>query len=342
MPISFVTLPATGTKVGSSLITTFNGAADAGGAYSQMSKQGWGADGTYNDVTATTPLPTRIYNNSLVSTANSSEVNLAANAVLTGTSEEVSEFSTVSVAVFASHASATDGLSMQQSVNGTTWDFVDVYTIPAASGKTFSAPVQGKFFRLVNANGATATTSFRVQTIYSHAAKKGSAIRPQDNRSNDNDVEEIAALLSGFDGTAWQRLRSSILNGLVVDVTRIAELRATTLWVPATAATGVAATASLPAAGAGLFHYITSISISLYATAARVGSATPVTVTSTNLPGSAAWNFPTAQAIGAMDRVSPDLVTPIKSLVANTISTVAAPIATTGIWRLNVGYFTGA
>ena len=114
----------------------------------------------------------------------------------------------------------------------------------------------------------------------------------------------------------------------------------TTLWVSATAASGVAATASLPAV-AGQFHYITAIDIQLYATAARVGAAAPVTVTTTNLPGAAAWPFPTAQAIGALDRYDVPLLTALKSSVANTITTIAAPIATTGIWRINVGYYTG-
>jgi hypothetical protein len=121
----------------------------------------------------------------------------------------------------------------------------------------------------------------------------------------------------------------------------IAELRATTLWVTATAATGAVATASLPGAGAGLFHYITAIDIQLYATAARTGAAAPVIVTTTNLPGSPAWNFPTAQAIGTIDRYDVPLLTPLKSSAANTISTIAAPIATTGLWRINVGYYVG-
>ena len=61
----------------------------------------------------------------------------------------------------------------------------------------------------------------------------------------------------------------------------------TTLWVTATGVSGAVATASLPPV-VGQFHYITAIDIQLYATAARTGAATPVTVTTTNLPGSPA------------------------------------------------------
>ena len=402
-------------------------------------------------------------------------------------------YSHVVVSVFTDVVSATDGLALQQSTNGTNWDFVDSFTVPASTGKTFSAAIGAKFFRVVYTNGLTLQTAFRLQTIYSKQNKKGSSVRPQDARSNENDFEEVLAFNMGYNGTSWDRLRSTTANGLAVDVTRGAAdvtasgslaaaaqvvtlalagqsaaaaqitgtwvgtitfeasldgttwtainavsaststpqttttvnglyritpgglqqfranmsaftsgsatvlLRAgagtggtfvnqivptkntdgtssqaikaastaavaadqaavvalspnsllpglapTTLWVTATAATGVAATASLPAAGAGLFHYITAIDIQLYATAARTGGATPVIVTTTNMPGSPAWNFPTAQAIGAIDRYDVPLMTPLKSSVANTISTVAAPIATTGLWRINVGYYTGA
>ena len=113
----------------------------------------------------------------------------------------------------------------------------------------------------------------------------------------------------------------------------------TTLWVSAVAASGVAATASLPSV-AGQFHYITAIDIQLYATAARTGAVAPVTVTTTNLPGAPAWLFPTAQAIGVIDRYDVPLLTALKSSVVNTNTTIAAPIATAGIWRINVGYYT--
>lgn len=113
-----------------------------------------------------------------------------------------------------------------------------------------------------------------------------------------------------------------------------------TLAVTATAATGVAATATLPAAGAGLFHYITHIGIELYATAARTGGATPLLVTTTNLPGSPVWDFDTAEAIGAVIRLVLPFGTPLKASAANTATTIVAPIATTGIWRINVFYYT--
>ena len=168
-----------------------------------------------------TTLPVVTLQNGVVSTVNSSAANLAAAAVFTGTSEDVSDYAAIVVSVFASHASATDGLSIQQSTDGTNWDHADTFSIPATTGKTFSVAVQAKFMRVVYTNGATLTTSFRLQTIYSKGVKKGSTVRPQDARTNDNDFEEMLSYSMGYNGTTWDRLRSTIANGLVADVSRI-------------------------------------------------------------------------------------------------------------------------
>lgn len=73
------------------------------------------------------------------------------------------------------------------------------------------------------------------------------------------------------------------------------------LWVTAVGAAGAAVTLTLPAAAAR-FHRIAWIEIIMYATAARTGGATPVTVTSTNLPGNPAWTHESAQAVGTCVR----------------------------------------
>lgn len=146
-----------------------------------------------------------------VSSLNSTSANLAAGATFTGTAEEVFEYSTITVAVFSSHASATNGLSMQQSSDGTNWDLGDIYTIAANTGKTFSFAVGAKYFRLVYTNGGTLTTSLRIQTIYNKNDKKASSIRPQDSRPNDNDMMEVVAYGAAYNSAtdSWDRLRTS-------------------------------------------------------------------------------------------------------------------------------------
>lgn len=89
------------------------------------------------------------------------------------------------------------------------------------------------------------------------------------------------------------------------------------------------------------FHYIKKIEILLYSTAARTGSATPVTVTTTNLNG-VAWLFQTAGAIGTCERLFLDFGDAgIRSQAINTLTRIACPVATAGIWRVNVYYTLG-
>lgn len=123
---------------------------------------------------------------------------------------------------------------------------------------------------------------------------------------------------------------------------RYAQLLPSTLMVTATAAANVAATVTLPAAGAGMFHYITSINIMRNATAALVGTATLIHTT-TNLPGSPAWSVGNAMDAGGT-RLDVDFspTTPLKSLVANTATTVVAAAAGAAVLgRVNVSYYVG-
>lgn len=135
-------------------------------------------------------------------------------------------------------------------------------------------------------------------------------------------------------------------GGLALDATltggaQVAQIRAATLIVSTTAAAAAAVTLTLPAV-AGQFHYITRVNIVKYATAAVVGAATPVVVTSTNLVGSLAWTTPTAQAVGTVYETDLETTNPIKSSVVNTATTIVCPATTSVIWRVNVYYYTAA
>lgn len=111
------------------------------------------------------------------------------------------------------------------------------------------------------------------------------------------------------------------------------------LAVTAVGASGSAVTLTLPAV-TSQSHHISMIELVLYSAVARTGAAAPVTVTSTNLPGSPAWTFATAAALGGADSkiISPSV--PLKSSVNGTATTIVCPVVTGGIWRINVHYFT--
>lgn len=146
----------------------------------------------------------------VISTVNSSTTTLSGAGTFTGTSEDVSAYADIRIAVFSDAASAADGLSIQQSTNGTNWDQTDAYTIPAGTGKAFDVPVYARYFRVVYTNGATIQAAFRLQSVYHISRTKPSSQRPQDSRTNDNDMEENLAYNNLYDsGTnTWSRASS--------------------------------------------------------------------------------------------------------------------------------------
>jgi len=164
-----------------------------------------------------------------ISTVNSTVTNLGAGGIFTGTLEDISKYAEVRVSVFASHASATDGLSMQQSSDGTNWDASDVYSIPAATNKTFGSGSALRYFRLVYTNGSTLTTSLRIQTTYHVNATKPSSVRMQDGRSNDNDYIEQASYNSVYNGLTWDRLRTP---NVFKPLTALSIATEATIWTP--------------------------------------------------------------------------------------------------------------
>lgn len=113
----------------------------------------------------------------------------------------------------------------------------------------------------------------------------------------------------------------------------------TAFVVTTTSATGVAATLTIPAA-TNQFHFIDSLEITAYSTAARTGVVTPILVTSTNL-SSMAWTFATAAVIGSTDRQLQFFPKGIKSTTVNTVTTIVAPATTGIIWRLTATYRLG-
>ena len=119
--------------------------------------------------------------------------------VFTGTATDILFYAEIGINVYTSHASATDGLSIQFSSDGTNWDHIDVFTIAAATGKTFSFQPVAQFFRVVYTNGAVLQTEFRLQTLLHKAYIKSSSHRTKDNISGEDDAELVKSVLSGED-----------------------------------------------------------------------------------------------------------------------------------------------
>lgn len=152
----------------------------------------------------------------------------------------------------------------------------------------------------------------------------------------------VAATQSGVwnsrtqDGTG-NAITATFVNGRTAFDIRRGDV--SLLAVTATGVAGAAVTLTLPAT-VGVFHYIQSIKIVKYATIAIVGGATPVIVTTTNLPGNIAFTFATAQAIGTTLVEDYSNIEALRSSVVNTASTIVCPATASTIWRVNVFYYT--
>lgn len=121
-----------------------------------------------------------------------------------------------------------------------------------------------------------------------------------------------------------------------------AEQDPATLAVTVTAAVGVAATLTLPAV-AGLRHYIDSLHIVRSATAALTASATPVVVTSTNLPGNPAFTFGQDVAGIGIDKEQRLDCGPegFAATALGTATTIVMPAYVGVIWRATALYHLG-
>lgn len=148
------------------------------------------------------------------------------------------------------------------------------------------------------------------------------------------------------------RIRASAYTSGTANITITSEAQAplntaiaakpSTLLVTTTAAVGVAATATLPAV-AGLRHIIDFILVVRSATAALTASATPVIVTTTNLPGAMALTFGSdAGGIGVDKDVLRDFGSSgLAATALGTATTVVCPAYAGVIWRATVGYRLG-
>jgi hypothetical protein len=133
---------------------------------------------------------------SSVSTVNSTTSTLGISGVFTGTSEDVSNYSQITVSYATDVAGATDGLEMQFSPDGTNWDRSIKITPPQVGltnnfGGVHTLAVINQYFRIVYTNGSGAQGHFRFQTIYHRSKNKNLTSRSQQVLNKMNDVELI-------------------------------------------------------------------------------------------------------------------------------------------------------
>lgn len=135
---------------------------------------------------------------SIVDSTNSSTATLAEDAVFTGTSRDTLNYGHITITVWADQVSATDGLSVQWSSDGTSWDNTDVFTIPASTGKVFTFGPVSRYFRVVYTNGGAAQGAFRLESILRIATQSSSSHRIAESISGQDDAELVKAVVTGM------------------------------------------------------------------------------------------------------------------------------------------------
>jgi hypothetical protein len=105
----------------------------------------------------------------VVNSANSTTSLLSANAVFTGTAVDLTATAVtkISVEAFSDQGSAPNGLQLQFSTDGTSWDYVIRAILLASLPVVVVAGVHARFFRLVYTNGTGNQGIFRLQTLLS-------------------------------------------------------------------------------------------------------------------------------------------------------------------------------
>jgi hypothetical protein len=131
-----------------------------------------------------------IYRTGILDPNNSSTTPLAANGVFTGTAFEVTGFASINVNVYSNVDSATGGVKVEFSPDGTNWDHSHSTSYTAGTGKGYIFNAEYRYARVVYTNGATLQTNFRLQTIFK-TVKVPSSLFTLDQTVNGNMFAEV-------------------------------------------------------------------------------------------------------------------------------------------------------
>jgi len=121
-----------------------------------------------------TGMPTNVTLDGFVDPNNSSTTLLGAGGVFTGVAFDITNYAAINVNVKSDVASATNGVKLEVSTDGTNWDHSHSTTYTAATGVGYIFNAEFKYARVVYTNGATPQGVFRLQTIFKTTLVKSS------------------------------------------------------------------------------------------------------------------------------------------------------------------------
>lgn len=102
---------------------------------------------------------------SFVDSDNTTQTPLGANGVYTGTATNITKFAAINVNVVSNVGSATNGVTVQFSADGTNWVHSHSTTYSGGSGVGYIFNAEWQFYRVVYTNGPVAQGTFTLQTI---------------------------------------------------------------------------------------------------------------------------------------------------------------------------------
>jgi hypothetical protein len=119
-------------------------------------------------------LQTSVIQDIHISTPNSSTANLGAGATFTGTSESNLGVAYIQIMLWADQNCT---VQLQQSADGSNWDFITTYKTQASFGDTRTIGAAGSYYRvLVTNNGGSTTTRINLQTALTPIGNPGSSL----------------------------------------------------------------------------------------------------------------------------------------------------------------------
>ena len=132
----------------------------------------------------------------IVDDSNTTDAALGSGETFTGVGTEVLDYANALVNIYAEQDSAIDGLTIEKSIDGSNWRFIDLMTITAGSAKEFSYGLTSKYLRVTYTNGAT-PGNIELSVVLKKTNQKPSSHRIQDTIVDDDDAELVKAVLTG-------------------------------------------------------------------------------------------------------------------------------------------------
>jgi hypothetical protein len=213
--------------------------------------------------------------------------------------------------------------------------------VPCNGTATVALQITGTFVGTLVLEGYTQTGQYVALPVRSGATNQyvvNGITAPGQFLAPTNGLAAVRVRMSAYtSGTANVSVRTSLADALI----QVEELPSV-LGLTVTAVISTAATLTIPAPGAGLFQIVDYIEVVHFAGAVGTAAATPVLVTTTNIPGNPILSCRAdafLQGTREVHRIGGSV--PFKATTANTAITVVMPLTTGVIWRANAVYRIG-